>query len=130
MTLMACVLLIAAGCAPRTQGPVRLKAKTYASHDRVIDVRQAPHDEARAIALITLQTPSPPQDLARFIADAQVYGRRLGADDCAIEVMADPLGGFVLHGYLQVGRWRSLTDAVKPAKYEAIIEEVLESLRD
>lgn len=123
---MGCLAMT--GCAPRTEGPVLLSSKTYESHNRVIDIRQTPHDAARAIALISRKTKSPPEDLADFIADAQHYGRRLGADDCAIEVVNDPLGGFVLHGYLQVRRWRNLTDAVKPAGFEKIIEEVMKSI--
>ena len=125
--IMGCLVIMITGCANRTEGPVLLSSKSYESHSRVIDIRQTPHDEARAIALISKKTMSPPEDLAGFIADAQRFGRRLGADDCAIEVVSDPLGGFVLHGYLQVGRWRNLTDAVKPAGFEKIIEEVMKS---
>ncbi len=129
IALCLCAFL-ATGCAPRTEGPVLLQGRTYPSHSRVITVRQAPHEEARAIALISLRTQSPPEDLARFIGDAQVYGRRLGADDCAIEVIPDPLGGFVLHGYLQVGRWRAVTDIVQGQPYDKLIQQVLESMRD
>lgn len=126
--IMGCLLILLTGCASRTEGPVLLTGKTYESHNRVIDIRQTPHDEARAIALISKKTKSPPGDLAGFIADAQRFGRRLGADDCAIEVVSDPLEGFVMHGYLQVGRWQDLTDAVKPAGFEKIFEKVMRSI--
>lgn len=126
--VIGCCLTANVGCAGRTEGPVLLTGKIYESHNRVIDIRQTPHDEARAIALISKKTMSPPGDLAGFIADAQRFGRRLGADDCAIEVVSDPLGGFVMHGYLQVGRWRDLTDAVKPARFEKIFEKVMKSI--
>ncbi len=101
-----------------------LSAKTYPAHERTLEIHQVPHDEKRAIALISRRTISPPQDLAGFIADAQRYGRRVGADDCAIEVVSDPQGGFVLHGYLQVGKWNALTSDFAPEGLEKMIDQL------
>ena len=126
--LMCCLAI--GGCAGRTEGPVLLSSKTYESHHRVIEIHQAPHEESRTIAIISRKTQSPPEDLTGFMADAQRAGRQVGADDCAIEVVPDPLGGFVLHGYLQVDRWRAVTDAIKPAGYENIIQEIVKSLHE
>lgn len=122
--LCAGMLLVMTGCARRTEGPVMLGKNTYPAHDRTLEIRQAPHDEKRAIALISRRTLSPPEDLAGFIADAQRYGRRVGADDCAIEVVPDPQGGFVLHGYLQVGKWSALSGGFAPEGLDKMIDQL------